>query len=61
MYDYEIYKNRQAELLRRADQERLARQVRQVRRDERRAGRRSGDNDPKGQVNSPRNRFARAA
>ncbi|MCX5385846.1 hypothetical protein [Streptomyces sp. NBC_00083] len=58
MYDYEIYKTRQADLLRRADQERLARQVR---RDARRAARHSGGNGTEGQVSSVRNRFARAA
>ncbi|MFE0682783.1 hypothetical protein ACFW17_18490 [Streptomyces sp. NPDC058961] len=58
MYDYEIYKNRQAELLRQADQERLAAQVRRA---GRRFGRRSGGNGPEGRVSSPRNRFARAA
>ncbi|MEU9098764.1 hypothetical protein [Streptomyces sp. NPDC048361] len=58
MYDYEIFKSHQADLLRRADQERLARQVR---RDARRAGRRSGDNGPEGQVSSVRSRFVRAA
>ncbi|MFE4859496.1 hypothetical protein [Streptomyces sp. NPDC056670] len=59
MFDYEIYKNRQAELLRQADQERLAGQVRGARR---RFGRRRSDgNGPEGRVSSPRSRFARAA
>ncbi|GHB49473.1 hypothetical protein GCM10010331_41100 [Streptomyces xanthochromogenes] len=58
MFDYEIYKNRQAELLRQADQERLAGQARRA---GRRFGRRSGGNGPEGRVSSARNRFVRAA
>ncbi|CAM5574838.1 hypothetical protein AB0M94_25840 [Streptomyces xanthochromogenes] len=58
MFDYEIYKNRQAELQRQADQERLAGQARRA---GRRFGRRSGDNGPDGRVSSARNRFVRAA
>ncbi|MFE9119579.1 hypothetical protein [Streptomyces sp. NPDC007172] len=62
MYDYEIYQNRHAELLRQAEQERLAVQVRRAgRRFGLRFGRRSGGNGPEGRVSSPRNRFARAA
>ncbi|MFG2718187.1 hypothetical protein ACGFW5_07775 [Streptomyces sp. NPDC048416] len=58
MYDYDLYKTHQAELLRRAEHERL---VGQARRGARRFGRRSGGNGPDGQVSSPRDRFARAA
>ncbi|MCT9091553.1 hypothetical protein N4G70_22170 [Streptomyces sp. ASQP_92] len=58
MFDYEMHKTHEAELLRRADRERL---VGQARRAARRFGRRSGDNGPEGPVSSPRNRFVRAA
>ena len=58
MFDYEMHKVHEAELLRRADQERL---VDQARRAGRRFGRRNGGNRPEGRVSSPRNRFVRAA
>ncbi|MGW2558121.1 hypothetical protein ACWCXB_02515 [Streptomyces sp. NPDC001514] len=56
MFHYEIHKLNQAELIRRADEERRARQVRRARR----SARRSAQNDPEGQV-STRSRFERAA
>ncbi|MGW1883094.1 hypothetical protein [Streptomyces sp. NPDC001970] len=52
MLDYEIHKLHQAELIRRADEERLARQVRR--------NRRSAENEPEGRV-STRGGFERAA
>ncbi|MFI6687016.1 hypothetical protein [Streptomyces sp. NPDC050485] len=58
MFEYEMYKSRETELLRRADRERL---VDQARRAGRRFGRRHGDNGPEGPVSSLRNRFVRAA
>ncbi|AYG80261.1 hypothetical protein DWB77_02392 [Streptomyces hundungensis] len=59
MFDYEMHKTHEAELLRRADQERLVGQARRAGR--RFFGRRSDDNGPEGRVSSPRNRFVRAA
>ncbi|MER6998895.1 hypothetical protein [Streptomyces sp. NPDC000410] len=56
MFPYEFHKEHQAELIRRADTERLARQVRRARR----AERRSAENGPEGRV-SIRSRFERAA
>ncbi|MGW1867392.1 hypothetical protein ACWCPS_17715 [Streptomyces mauvecolor] len=58
MFEYEMHKVHEAELLRRADQERLAGRARRA---GRRFGRRDGDNGPEGRVSSPRNRFVRAA
>ncbi|MER0448455.1 hypothetical protein ABR738_28510 [Streptomyces sp. Edi4] len=58
MFDYETYKTHEAELLRRADHERL---VGQARRAGRRRAARRGDNGPKGPVSPPRDRFVRAA
>ncbi|MFD7440528.1 hypothetical protein [Streptomyces sp. NPDC059909] len=52
MFEYEIHKLNQAELIRRADEERRALQVRRARR--------SAKNDPEGQV-STRGRFEHAA
>ncbi|MEV5278939.1 hypothetical protein [Streptomyces sp. NPDC051994] len=57
MFEYEMFKSREAELLRRADRERLVDQARRARR---RFGR-TADNGPEGRVSSPRSRFARAA
>ncbi|MFJ8311153.1 MULTISPECIES: hypothetical protein [unclassified Streptomyces] len=58
MFEYEMHKSRETELLRRADRERL---VNQARRAGRRFGRRTGDNGPEGRVSSLRDRFVRAA
>ncbi|MFE7774659.1 hypothetical protein ACFU5O_12270 [Streptomyces sp. NPDC057445] len=52
MFEYELHQVNHAELVRRADTERLARQLRQARR--------SADNAPEGRVNI-RSRFQRAA
>ncbi|MGR8008087.1 hypothetical protein [Streptomyces hypolithicus] len=65
MFELEIQKQHAAELIRRADAERLARQAVTARRAARRAarhgGRHSGGNTPEGPVSSLRSRFTRAA
>ncbi|MFC5804825.1 hypothetical protein [Streptomyces formicae] len=60
MFAYELHQVMQAELIRRADAERLLREARQARRSARLSARRSAENDPEGRV-STRSRFARAA
>jgi hypothetical protein len=54
MYAYDLHKIREAELLHRAEHERILRQVR-------RAARRSGHKEDEGAVSSPRNKFVHAA
>ncbi|MEN8650738.1 hypothetical protein ABCR94_08915 [Streptomyces sp. 21So2-11] len=61
MFEYEIQKINQAELIRQADRARLARQAVDARRAARRAGRRSAKNAPEGPVYSLRSLFDRAA
>ncbi|WP_434596951.1 hypothetical protein [Streptomyces sp. A5-4] len=61
MFEQEIHKVNQAELIRRADRARLAQQAVDARRAARRVGRRSAKNAPEGPVSSLRSRFARAA
>ncbi|MET8125214.1 hypothetical protein ABZV67_12260 [Streptomyces sp. NPDC005065] len=60
MYTYELHKIHEAELLRRAELERVVRQARRARR-ARRAARRSGRQEDEGVVSTFRNRFVRAA
>ncbi|MFV5997387.1 hypothetical protein ACNPQM_34610 [Streptomyces sp. NPDC056231] len=57
MYAYSLHKIREAELLHRAEHERILRQVRQ----DRRAARRSGHKEDEGAVSSLRSRFVHAA
>ncbi|MHC0430088.1 hypothetical protein ACX6XY_07855 [Streptomyces sp. O3] len=59
MFDYQQHEIRHAELVREAEAQRLANQVRKARR----AQRGSADHDPEGRVSgrSWRNRFVRAA
>ena len=61
MFEYELHQMRSAELIREADEYRLAREARRARRAARKA---SGEHAPGGQVNTRRHgrlRFARAA
>ncbi|MEU2433352.1 hypothetical protein ABZ611_28345 [Streptomyces sp. NPDC007861] len=60
MFAYELHQVMQAELVRRADAERLLREARRARRAARLSARRSAGNDPERPV-STRSRFARAA
>ncbi|MEV0488858.1 hypothetical protein [Streptomyces atratus] len=57
MYAYDLHKIREAELLHRAERERVLQQVRR----DRRAARRSGRKEDEGAVSSLRNRFVHAA
>ncbi|WP_405805882.1 hypothetical protein OG729_11705 [Streptomyces sp. NBC_00210] len=57
MFQNQIHKIRQAELIRQAEVERLARQVRKARRAARRAAKESGE----GPVSSDNSGYARAA
>ncbi|MGI5403090.1 hypothetical protein ACQEVG_27310 [Streptomyces sp. CA-135486] len=57
MFQHEIHKFRQAELIRQAEAERLARQVRRARRAARRAAKESGG----GRVSPDNSGYARAA
>ncbi|MFE7788297.1 hypothetical protein [Streptomyces sp. NBC_01800] len=57
MYAYELHKIQEAELLRRAELERVVRQARRARR----AARRSGRQEDEGAVSTFRNRFVHAA
>ncbi|GAA1372613.1 hypothetical protein [Streptomyces beijiangensis] len=61
MFEYEIQKQRTAELLRQADHQRLVNEIRRARRDARRAARRSAKDGTEGRVSSLRSRFVRAA
>ncbi|MGW2510449.1 hypothetical protein ACWC0A_13615 [Streptomyces scopuliridis] len=57
MFEYELQKINAAELIRRADHQRLVREVRTARRQARRAAK----EDREGRVNAPHDRFAPAA
>jgi hypothetical protein len=57
MFQHQIHQFRQAELIRQAEAERLARQVRKARRAARRAAKESGE----GRVSSDNSGYARAA
>ncbi|MFE2843699.1 hypothetical protein ACFXKS_09120 [Streptomyces scopuliridis] len=57
MFEYELQKINAAELIRRADQQRLVREVRTARRQARRAAK----EDREGRVNTPHDRFTPAA
>lgn len=57
MFQHEIHRFRQAELIRQAEAERLARQVRKARRAARRAAKESGE----GRVSPDNSGYARAA
>ncbi|MFJ1591708.1 hypothetical protein ACIOD0_15885 [Kitasatospora albolonga] len=60
MYEYELYRNTSAEIIRRADAEREARRAGLARRAARRAARRrSGRQDPEGRVSGGRGGPAR--
>ncbi|HET6861214.1 MAG TPA: hypothetical protein VFH94_29460 [Streptomyces sp.] len=61
MFEHEIHKINQAELIRQADRARLVRQAADARRAARRTARRSAKNAPEGPVSSLRSLFARAA
>ncbi len=64
MFEYELQQLRSAELIREADNYRLAREALRGRRAARREGGRSGRDDSEGRVHSRRHRrprFARAA
>ncbi|MER8071718.1 hypothetical protein ABTZ59_25805 [Streptomyces sp. NPDC094034] len=57
MFEFELQKINAAELMRRADQRRLVREIRTARRQARRAAKEARE----GRVNTPHHRFARAA
>lgn len=57
MFEYELQKINAAELIRKADHERLVREIRTARRKARRAAKEARE----GRVNAPHDRFARAA
>jgi hypothetical protein len=61
MFEHEIQKLRTAELLRKAENDRLVTQILRARRDARRAARRTGRNGTEGRVSALRSRFVRAA
>ncbi|MFE9769126.1 hypothetical protein ACFYPC_32205 [Streptomyces sp. NPDC005808] len=64
MFEYELQQIRSAELIREAQNHRLAREALRGRRAARRAARDAAQNDPEGQAHSRRprrHRFARAA
>ncbi|MFD6419137.1 hypothetical protein [Streptomyces sp. NPDC060194] len=64
MFDYEFHKIQSAELIRAAQEHRLAREVTTARRRAARAARRSGGHDPEGRVSAAealRRRFTHAA
>ncbi|MCL7381919.1 hypothetical protein ACFU76_20480 [Streptomyces sp. NPDC057539] len=57
MFEFELQKINAAELMRRADQRRLVREIRTARRQARRAAKQARE----GRVNTPHHRFARVA
>ncbi|MFJ9031106.1 hypothetical protein ACIRQP_21760 [Streptomyces sp. NPDC102274] len=57
MFEYELQKINAAELIRRADRQRLVREIRTARRQARRAAKEARE----GRVNTPHDRFTRAA
>ncbi|MEV0094048.1 hypothetical protein [Streptomyces sp. NPDC050738] len=57
MFEYEIQKLQQADLIAKADHQRLVNEFRKARRD----ARRSGKHGTEGRVSTLRSRFARAA
>ncbi|MFE4370634.1 hypothetical protein ACFRMN_20785 [Streptomyces sp. NPDC056835] len=57
MFEYELHKINAAELIRRADQRRLVREIRTARRQARRASKQARE----GRVTTPHDRFTRAA
>ncbi|MBT2509539.1 hypothetical protein J7I98_27430 [Streptomyces sp. ISL-98] len=61
MFEYEMQKLHAADLLQRADAQRLVKQAVKAGRADRRSARRSAKNASEGPVSSLRSRFARAA